>query len=149
MAREWEGGKARVTHLHLNVQQHNPPLGRLLLDSLLAGPIPVTAELGVLDEAVVVDEVLKVLHLDEVVVHAVGLAGAGRARRVRDGEGEGVGVAREEEVVEGPLADARGPGEDEGAGVFGGWGAVSCDRMGEVGRVGGGPGWGTGRLLRG
>lgn len=65
-----------------------------------------------LHEAAVSDEVLEVLHLDEVVVHAVGLARAGRARRVRDGEGEGVRVAREEEVVERALADARGAGED-------------------------------------
>ena len=72
-----------------------------------------------LHEAVLPDQVLEVRHLDEVVVHAVGLAGARGARRVRDGEREGVRVAVEEEAVEGPLADARGAGEDNRALVGG------------------------------
>ena len=121
--------KVRATYLHLNVQQHNPALRRLLLDSLLASPVPVAPELGVLHEPFVVDEVLKVLHLHKVVVYAVGLASAGRAGGVRDGEGEGVRVALEEEAVEGALADARGAGEDEGPGVFGGCAGVSRDRI--------------------
>ncbi len=73
---------------------------------------------GVLDEAVGGDEVLEGLHGDEVVVDAVGLALAGGAGGVGDGEREDVRVALEEEVVEGPLADARGAGEDYGAGVL-------------------------------
>lgn len=113
-------GKWGATNLHLDIQKHNPPLGRLLLDGRLAGAVPIAPELRVLHEAVLADEGLEVLHLDEVVVHTVGLARARGAGGVRDGEREGVRMAREEEVVEGALADARGAGEDEGAGVAGG-----------------------------
>lgn len=74
-----------------------------------------------LDEAVLGNEVLKVLHLDEVVVDGVLLAGAGVAGGVRDGEAEGVWVAVEEQAVESSLADARGPGDDDGAAVRRSW----------------------------
>ena len=92
--------------LHFNVEHHHAPLGRLLLDGGLAGAVAVAAELGVLDEAVLCDQGLELLHGHEVVVLAVGLAGAGGASRVRDGEGEGVWVGGEEAVVEGAFADA-------------------------------------------
>ena len=70
-----------------------------------------------LDEAVAGDEGLEILHGDEVVVHGVLLAGARGAGRVGDGEAEGLGVALEEAVVERALADARGPGDDDGTGI--------------------------------
>lgn len=73
-----------------------------------------------LDESVLGDEVLKVLHGDKVVVDAVLLAVAGLARRVRHGQREGVGVRREQLVVQRALADARGAGDDEGSAVGGG-----------------------------
>lgn len=71
-----------------------------------------------LDEAVLGDEVLKVLHRDKVVVLAVLLAGPRGAGGVRDGEAKGVRVALKEEVVEGALADARGAGDDDGSAVY-------------------------------
>lgn len=52
------------------------------------------------------------------VVLAVLLAGARGAGGVRDGEAERVGVALKEQVVERALADARGAGDDDGAGVY-------------------------------
>lgn len=104
-------------YLHLDVQEDDLALGGLLLNGHLAGAVPVAAELGVLDEAVAGDEGLEILHGDEVVVHGVLLAGARGAGRVGDGEAEGLGVALEEAVVERALADARGPGDDDGTGI--------------------------------
>lgn len=119
--REKRGRKkeAVITYLHLNIQNHNLTLRALLVNGHLTRPIPVPAKLGMLDEAVGVDEVLKVLHGDEVVVDAMDLAGAGIPRGVGDGEGEDVRVAGEEELEEGAFADARGAGDDDGAGVGG------------------------------
>ena len=71
-------------YLHLNVQDDDAALFRLLLDGHLAGAVAVLAELGVLDEAVLGDQVLEVRVGDVVVVDAVLLAGPGRARGVRD-----------------------------------------------------------------
>lgn len=104
-------------YLHLNVQQDDLALLGLLLDGHLAGAVAVAAVLCVLDEAVLCNEVLKVLHLDEVVVDGVLLTGARVAGGVRDGEAEGVWVAFEEQAVESSLADARGAGDDDGAAV--------------------------------
>lgn len=81
-------------------------LGGLLVDGLLAGAVAVGAELGVLDEAALLDEGLELLGGHEEVVDAVLLAGARLARRVRHGQREGVGVLREEPVVERTLAHA-------------------------------------------
>lgn len=82
-------------------------LGSLLVDGLLAGAVAVGAELGVLDEAALLDQGLKLLHGHEKVVDAMLLAGARLARRVRYGQREGVRVRGEEPVVEGALAHAR------------------------------------------
>jgi hypothetical protein len=106
-----------ATYLHLDVENHNPPLLALLPDRHLAGAVPVAAKLGVLDEAAFGDEPLKLLHADKVVLHGVVLAGAGRAGRVRDGERKDARVALAEHRVERALADARGPGDDDGADV--------------------------------
>jgi len=102
------GEQRARAYLHLNVEQDDLALLGLLLNGHLAGAVAVAAKLCVLDEAVAADEVLEVVHGDEVVVDAILLAVAGGARGVRDGEGEGLGVALEEQVVEGSLADARG-----------------------------------------
>lgn len=106
-------------YLHLDVQHHDLALGRLLLDGRLAGPVAVAAELGVLDEPVLRDQVLERLHRHEVVVHAVLLALARLARRVRYREREGVGVRCEELAVQCALADAGRARDDEGPPV--GW----------------------------
>lgn len=79
-----------------------------------------------LDEAVLCNKVLKVLHLDEVVVDGMLLAGARVAGGVRDGEAEGVWVAFEEQAVESSLADARRAGDDDGPAVRRSWRRVSA-----------------------
>lgn len=94
-------------------------LGSLLVDGLLAGAVAVGAELGVLDEAALLDEGLELLGGHKEVVDAVLLAGARLARRVRHGQREGVGVRREEPVVERALAHARRARDDQRATVGG------------------------------
>jgi hypothetical protein len=120
--------KKETTNLHLNVQDHDLALGRLLLDGGLARAVAVAAKLGMLDEAVLGNQGLKVIHGHKVVVHAILLALARLAGRVRDGEGKGVGVLLEEPAVEGALADARRAGDDKGAAV----GGRSCERRERV-----------------
>lgn len=56
---------------------------------------------------------------DVMVVHAVLLAGARRARRVRHGKGKGVRVTLEEHLDQGALADAAGAADDQGTAVGG------------------------------
>lgn len=107
-----------VAYLHFNVQQHDAALFRLLLNRHLAGAVAVAAKLGVLDEAVLGDEVLKVLHRHKVVVLAVLLARPRGAGGVRDGQAKGVRVALKEEVVEGALADAGRAGDDDGTAIY-------------------------------
>ena len=92
--------------LHLDVEEDNSALLGLLLDGHLAGAVAVAAKLGVLDEAVLANQVFKLLHGHIVVVHAFLLAGARGSGSVRDGQAKGVWVALEEEVVEGAFADA-------------------------------------------
>lgn len=107
------------SYLHLDVEHDDAALGGLLLNGLLGGAVAVAAELGVLDEAVLGDEVLELGHGDEEVVGAVLLAGAGGTRRVRDGQGEAVRVRGEQAAVQGALAHARGARDDERAAVGG------------------------------
>ena len=102
-------------YLHFNVEQDNATLLGLLLDGLLASTVPVAAELSMLDEAVFGNEVLEVLHGDEVVVHTVLLPGARGACRVRYGESEAFRVPVEQHVVQCALADARRAGEHDRA----------------------------------
>jgi hypothetical protein len=105
------------TYLHLNIENDDFPLLRLLLDGSLACAVSVASKLGVLNEAILGDQVLERLHGYEVVVRAIFLASAGLARRVRDREGEAVRVRIEELAVEGSLAHARGSGDDEWSAV--------------------------------
>ena len=77
----WKG----TTHLHLDVKHNDLSLAGLLLDGRFARPVPVAAELGVLDEAVGRDEGLELGHRHVEVVDAVRLAGPRRSRRVRNG----------------------------------------------------------------
>ena len=65
-----------------------------------------------LDEFVVADTALELLAIHEVIVGAVALAGARRARGGRDRQLE-VRVALQQAPDQGPLADARGPGDND------------------------------------
>jgi hypothetical protein len=69
----------------------------------------------VLDEAVCLDQLLKVVAGDKVVFATVFLAGARAAGRVRDAEAVAVGVLGEEALEEGGLAGARGARDDDWA----------------------------------
>lgn len=99
-------GAGSTTHLHFDIEDDDLSLGGLLLNGGLARAVAVAAELGVLDEAVGLDQLLELGHAHVVVVDAVRLAGARGARRVRDGEGEGVGVRREQAPHQRALAYA-------------------------------------------
>lgn len=89
---------------------------------------------ALLDEAILRLQVEEGLLGNEMVVHAMLLAGAGAAGRVRYGKREVVGVSLsdssgtaiaygwqraylEEQLVESALADARGPGDNDGTGI--------------------------------
>lgn len=93
------------TCLHLDVQHHDTALGPLLLNGHLARAVPVAPELGVLDEALGVDQRLEVLHGDVMVVDAALLAGPRVPRGVRDRQRERLRVPREEHLVQSALAD--------------------------------------------
>lgn len=101
-----------ATNLHLYVEDNNLPLGRLFLDRCLTSAIAIVAELGMLDEAIFGDEILKVLGRHEVVVGTVDLTGPRASRGMRYGEGIGIWVALEEQVVERSFADPRRTGYD-------------------------------------
>ena len=111
------------SYLHLNVQNAHPALLRNVLDRLDARAVVVAAKLGVLDEALLLHQVQELFLGDEVVLAAVLLAVAGRPGGVRDAEAEARGVLVEEALQHGGLAGARGPGDDDGAGVCRGHGA--------------------------
>lgn len=92
--------------LHLDVQEHHLALLALLADRALAGAVAVAAELRVLHEAVLRDQLLEPGVRHEVVVDAVLLARPRGAGGVADGQGEGVRVHGEELLEEGALAYA-------------------------------------------
>lgn len=114
----------QLSYLHLNIENDNLALLLQALNHLSARPVPVAAELGVLHEAALRNEVLKLLHRHVVVVDAVLLAGAHIARRVRDGRRKGVGMRILQHLVERALADARGAGDDDGTPVL--WEGSCC-----------------------
>ena len=60
----------------------------------------------------------EVLPLHIVIVHAIRLTGPRRPRSMRHGEREDFRVSLEEPFVEGPLAHARGAGDDDRAAVW-------------------------------
>jgi len=59
------------TNLHLNVQDASAVLLSDILDSLDAGAVVVAAELGVLDEAVLVNQLQEVVLGDKVILDTV------------------------------------------------------------------------------
>jgi hypothetical protein len=62
---------------------------------------PVATELCILNESALLDQLLKLLHGDKVVVDLVDLTGTRLSRGVGDGEPELFGVLRKEAVKEG------------------------------------------------
>lgn len=72
-----------------------------------------------LDKLVLGNQGLELLLGDVMVVHAVLLAGARRARRVRHGKGKCFRVTLEEHLDQGALSDAAGTADDQGAAVSG------------------------------
>jgi hypothetical protein len=76
------------------------PMQKLPKDS------PVATELGILDESALLDQLLKLLHGDKVVVDLVDLTGTRLSRGVGDGEPELFRVLRKEAVEQGGFAGA-------------------------------------------
>lgn len=64
-------GSPGFPYLHLDVEKDNLAFCGLLFDGHLARTIAVTAKLGVLDEAILCDKVLELLHGDVVIVNAI------------------------------------------------------------------------------
>ena len=93
------------TYLHLDVQHHDTAFSALLLNGHLARAISVAPKLGVLNEALGIDQCLEVRHANVVVVASVLLAGARISRGVRDRQREGLRVSLEEHFVESALAN--------------------------------------------
>ena len=87
-----------------------------------------------LDEGVLRHEGLELGGGDEVVVRAVGFAGAGGAGRVGDAEAEGAGVGGEEARYQGGFAGAGGAGVWRGMVREGGC-LVKMGGKGEGGRL--------------
>lgn len=65
-----------VTHLHLNIQNANPPLIGNVLHGLEARSVEVTPKLRVLDEPIFCNKILEFLFRDEVVLDTIALAGS-------------------------------------------------------------------------
>jgi hypothetical protein len=84
------------TYLHLNVQNTCPSLLSDRLDRLHAGTVVVAAELRMLDECILRNELSEVFYGREVIGDTLFLTVARRASRMRDGEAEAVGVGLEE-----------------------------------------------------
>ena len=70
------------TNLHLNVQDASAVLLSDILDSLDAGAVVVAAELGVLDEAILINQLQEVVLGDKVVLDTVLLLASGLASSV-------------------------------------------------------------------
>ena len=106
------------TYLHLDIQQHDQALLGLILDGHLAGSISVPSKLGVLNEPIFGDQILKVLHLDVMVINAIGLPRSRTPGRVRNRESKNFGVTLEEHLIKSALANARRAGEDNWAVIW-------------------------------
>ena len=101
--------------LHVDVEDHRVALRQDLLDRRLQRAVVVAVHLRVFDEGVVADQLLEALLRLEVVVEAVLLLAARRARRAGDRVDE-VGVLLQEHVDQRRLAAAgrRGHHEEKG-----------------------------------
>lgn len=101
--------------VHLNVEHRRPARRGNVVQGLHGRAVVLGAELGVLDEAVGLDERLELRDGGEVVFDAVFLGATRVAGGVGDGKGKGGGVVGEEAVQDGGFAGAGGPAEDDGS----------------------------------
>lgn len=100
------------SYLHLNVQNDNLSLLLQILNHKLASSVSVTTELSMLNEALLRNQVLKLLHGNEVVIDLVGLSWTWTTGGVGDRGLEGIWVGILEHMVKRALSDARWPGND-------------------------------------
>ena len=117
------------TYLHLNVQDACPALLLNVLNRSNAGAVAVAAEGGVLNEALLRDQVVELLPGHEVVLDTILLLAAGASCGVGDAEAKAVGVLLKETLEDGRLARARGAGDDN-------WAVGRCGRHCGVGTKG-------------
>jgi hypothetical protein len=92
-------------------QDVRAPLAKLA-DGLGGRAVPVSVDLGPLQQLARRDELVESLVGDEGVVDPVPLAGAGRTGRDRDGQGQ-AGPSTEEPSNDRALPDPGGAGDDE------------------------------------
>mmetsp|Transcript_36163 Transcript_36163/g.78916 ORF Transcript_36163/g.78916 Transcript_36163/m.78916 type:complete len:283 (-) Transcript_36163:223-1071(-) len=114
---EHEGGRQRARPhrprpLHVDVQHARLALGGHGLHRREAGAVDVAVHLRVLQELTLRDLLLHLVHLGEVIVHAVLLPWARRASGVAHREAEAVGKVRHQPVDERALAHPGGPAHD-------------------------------------
>ena len=135
---ERRSGKKEAAHLHLDIQNTNPPLGRYIPHRLHTSAVVIPAKLRMLNEAALIHKPQEGVFGRKVIFDAVFLAGPGRScsiyplvvnsyeqggrkkeelerRPTRDGKAERVGVVCEEAFEEGGFAGARGAGDDDWA----------------------------------
>ena len=100
--------QGQSTYLHLNVQDTCAALLGNVVDGLDAGAVRVAAKSGVLNEALLLDEVVESLPRHKVVLAAILLAGTRPTGRVGDAEAEPVGVLLKQALEDGRLARLSG-----------------------------------------
>src|SRR5690242_11167228 len=117
-------------YLHLDIQDARPPLLLNVLNRSNARSIAVASKGGMLDEALLRDQIVELVPGHKVVLDTILLFAAGIACGVRHAEAEAIRVVLKETLEDGRLASARGAGYDNRA-------------VGVGGRHGGGCGKGT------
>lgn len=111
-------------YLHLNIQNSNLSLRPHLLQSHLTRSISVTTELRMLNEAILCNQLLELLHCGEVVIRLMLLPRSWAAGGMRHRELEDIWMRFLQHLPERTLPHSRWPGDDDWAGVF--WETVDC-----------------------
>ena len=77
--------------MHIDIKQWDLLSSLNLRDLLLSSAVHLIVHLAMLNELIIGNHLLELVHADEVVVDAILFAVSGRARRVRDAKAEFIG----------------------------------------------------------
>ncbi|QFZ30189.1 hypothetical protein EJF18_70267 [Clavispora lusitaniae] len=102
----------RLDTLHINVQETDLVGLDHVFNGLDGRAVVVTRESGPLDELLLVNHLLEILHLGEVVVHTINFAGSRRSSGVGNRKAKLVGELSKELFQKSGLTSARRPGNN-------------------------------------